>query len=57
MPATKTFTNQVITFLYLAYRMAGKDTTTLEHVPDLMQETLRRSARSRSHRQRDQRLG
>src|SRR5512138_2353873 len=26
VPATKTFTNQVITFLYLAYRMAGRDT-------------------------------
>ncbi|MDI6768526.1 MAG: glutamine--fructose-6-phosphate transaminase (isomerizing) [Anaerolineales bacterium] len=26
VPATKTFTNQVVTFLYLAYRMAGLDT-------------------------------
>ena len=25
VPATKTFTNQVVTFLYLAYKMAGKD--------------------------------
>jgi len=25
VPATKTFTNQVVTFLYLAYRMAGLD--------------------------------
>ncbi len=27
VPATKTFTNQVVTFLYLAYRMAGLDAT------------------------------
>ncbi len=26
VPATKTFTNQVVTFLYLAYRLAGLDT-------------------------------
>ncbi|GAB4460217.1 MAG: glutamine--fructose-6-phosphate transaminase (isomerizing) [Anaerolineales bacterium] len=29
VPATKTFTNQVVTFLYLAYRMAGLDTPPL----------------------------
>ena len=40
VPATKTFTNQVLTFLYLAYRMAGRDTGLLAHVPDLMEETL-----------------
>ncbi len=28
VPATKTFTNQVVTFLYLAYRLAGKDPST-----------------------------
>jgi glucosamine--fructose-6-phosphate aminotransferase (isomerizing) len=27
VPATKTFTNQVVTFLYLAYRLAGMDAT------------------------------
>jgi glucosamine--fructose-6-phosphate aminotransferase (isomerizing) len=27
VPATKTFTNQVVTFLYLAYKMAGLDAT------------------------------
>jgi len=27
VPATKTFTNQVVTFLYLAYRLAGPSTT------------------------------
>jgi len=29
VPATKTFTNQVLTFLYLAYKMAGLDTPPL----------------------------
>ena len=33
VPATKTFTNQVLTFLYLAYRMAGRDTRLLARVP------------------------
>jgi glucosamine--fructose-6-phosphate aminotransferase (isomerizing) len=40
VPATKTFTNQALTFLYLAYRLAGRDTGLLAHVPDLMEETL-----------------
>ena len=40
VPATKTFTNQVITFLYLAYRLAGKDTKELESIPALMEQTL-----------------
>jgi glucosamine--fructose-6-phosphate aminotransferase (isomerizing) len=40
VPATKTFTNQVLTFLYLAYRMAGRDTASLARVPDLMEATL-----------------
>jgi glutamine---fructose-6-phosphate transaminase (isomerizing) len=40
VPATKTFTNQVVTFLYLAYKLAGKDTRELDRVPQLMQETL-----------------
>ncbi len=40
VPATKTFTNQVLTFLYLAHRMAGNDTSLLARVPDLMEETL-----------------
>jgi glucosamine--fructose-6-phosphate aminotransferase (isomerizing) len=40
VPATKTFTNQVLTFLYLAYRMAGLDTSDLGRVPDLMERTL-----------------
>ena len=40
VPATKTFTNQVITFLYLAYRMAGRDTYELERIPELLEATL-----------------
>ncbi len=40
VPATKTFTNQVISFLYLAYRMAGRDTRELDRIPDLMAATL-----------------
>ena len=40
VPATKTFTNQVVTFLYLAYRLAGRDTSELEKIPELMEKTL-----------------
>jgi glucosamine--fructose-6-phosphate aminotransferase (isomerizing) len=40
VPATKTFTNQVVAFLYLAYRLAGLDTAALARVPDLMATTL-----------------
>ncbi len=40
VPATKTFTNQVITFLFLAYRLAGRDTRDLERIPELMEQTL-----------------
>jgi glucosamine--fructose-6-phosphate aminotransferase (isomerizing) len=40
VPATKTFTNQVVTFLYLAYKMAGLDTRELDIIPDLMNKTL-----------------
>ncbi len=40
VPATKTFTNQVVSFLYLAYRMAGRDTKELASIPDLMDKTL-----------------
>ncbi len=40
VPATKTFTNQVVTFLYLAYKMAGHDTRALDRIPALMDETL-----------------
>ncbi|MBE7435254.1 MAG: glutamine--fructose-6-phosphate transaminase (isomerizing) [Anaerolineales bacterium] len=40
VPATKTFTNQVVTFLYLAYKLAGKDVQELGSIPDLMDKTL-----------------
>jgi glucosamine--fructose-6-phosphate aminotransferase (isomerizing) len=40
VPATKTFTNQVVTFLYLAYRLAGLDPHKLEQIPALMERTL-----------------
>src|SRR5215207_2908407 len=40
VPATKTFTNQVITFLYLAYRMAGRETHELERIPEWMEATM-----------------
>ncbi len=51
VPATKTFTNQVVTFLYLAYKMAGRgldtsrgtrdySTTIVERIPELMDKTL-----------------
>jgi glucosamine--fructose-6-phosphate aminotransferase (isomerizing) len=40
VPATKTFTNQVITFLYLAMRSGGQDLKPLERLPELMDETI-----------------
>jgi len=40
VPATKTFTNQVVTFLYLAYRLAGRDMRELEAIPELMEQTI-----------------
>jgi glucosamine--fructose-6-phosphate aminotransferase (isomerizing) len=40
VPATKTFTNQVVTFLYLAYKMANKDVRELESIPALMEQTI-----------------
>ncbi|HTX92231.1 MAG TPA: glutamine--fructose-6-phosphate transaminase (isomerizing) [Anaerolineales bacterium] len=40
VPATKTFTNQVVTFLVLAYRMANRDTAELERIPELMDQTI-----------------
>lgn len=40
VPATKTFTNQVVTFLYLATKMANKDVRELESIPALMEQTI-----------------
>ena len=36
VPATKTFINQAVLFLYLAYRLAGRDTAELDSLPDLL---------------------
>jgi glutamine---fructose-6-phosphate transaminase (isomerizing) len=44
VPATKTFTNQVITFLFLATRLGGGDLSQLEILPDLMEETIKVTA-------------
>ncbi|MRR30041.1 glutamine--fructose-6-phosphate transaminase (isomerizing), partial [bacterium] len=44
VPATKTFTNQIIAFLYLAYQLGGKDMTELDNLPGLMEETITTSA-------------
>jgi glucosamine--fructose-6-phosphate aminotransferase (isomerizing) len=47
VPATKTFTNQVVTFLYLAYRMAGygkPNTRDLERIPALMEAAMEATA-------------
>jgi glucosamine--fructose-6-phosphate aminotransferase (isomerizing) len=43
VPATKTFTNQLIAFLYLALRMGSVPTSSLEGLPELMQHTLEMS--------------
>ncbi len=41
VPATKTFTNQAVAFLFLALRMGGHLTSELAYLPDLLEETLR----------------
>jgi len=40
VPATKTFTNQLLTFLFLATRLGGGKTRELEMIPDLMEQTI-----------------
>ncbi|RLC81342.1 MAG: glutamine--fructose-6-phosphate transaminase (isomerizing) [Chloroflexi bacterium] len=40
VPATKTFTNQAVAFLYLALRMGGHSTEPLARLPNLLEETL-----------------
>jgi glucosamine--fructose-6-phosphate aminotransferase (isomerizing) len=40
VPATKTYFNQALTFLYLAMRMGRVSTSELSKVPDLIRETL-----------------
>ena len=41
VPATKTFTNQVLSFLYLASRLGGQDVKVLDRIPDLMEQTIK----------------
>jgi len=40
VPATKTFTNQALAFLYLALRMGHQGMGTLEGLPDLLEHTI-----------------
>ncbi len=40
VPATKTFVNQVVAFLYLALRMAGRPVEGLAGLPDLLEQTI-----------------
>jgi glucosamine--fructose-6-phosphate aminotransferase (isomerizing) len=40
VPATKTFANQVVAFLFLALRMGNRPTDRLARLPDVMEETL-----------------
>jgi glucosamine--fructose-6-phosphate aminotransferase (isomerizing) len=40
VPATKTFTNQAVAFLFLALHMGGHDTGVLDRLPDLLEQTL-----------------
>jgi len=44
VPATKTFTNQLITFLYLATRLGKGDLVGLDKLPELMEETIKVTA-------------
>jgi glutamine---fructose-6-phosphate transaminase (isomerizing) len=43
VPATKTFTNQIIAFLYLAYKLGGKNMKPFESLPGLMETTIQAS--------------
>jgi glucosamine--fructose-6-phosphate aminotransferase (isomerizing) len=40
VPATKTFVNQAVLFLYLAYRLAGRSTADLGALPELLARTI-----------------
>lgn len=40
VPATKTFVNQAVLFLYLAYRLGGSDATELDALPGLLEQTM-----------------
>jgi glucosamine--fructose-6-phosphate aminotransferase (isomerizing) len=40
VPASKTYTNQVISFLYLALKMGGHDTSGMLELPGLIEQTI-----------------
>jgi len=40
VPATKTFVNQAVLFLYLAYRLAQRDTAALDGLPALLDQSI-----------------
>ncbi len=40
VPATKTFMNQALAFLYLALKMGGHSTADLHRIPELLEETI-----------------
>lgn len=44
VPATKTFSNQVLAFLYLALKTAGKSVEVLDRIPELMTATIESTA-------------
>jgi glucosamine--fructose-6-phosphate aminotransferase (isomerizing) len=44
VPATKTFLNQAILFLYLAHRLADRDTAPIWRLPDLLAQTIEQTA-------------
>jgi len=46
VPATKTFLNQLILFLYLALKMAGKKTDKLEKIPQILAKILKETNQS-----------
>jgi glucosamine--fructose-6-phosphate aminotransferase (isomerizing) len=43
VPATKTFVNQAVLFLYLAYRLAGWDGAEMNVLPELLAQTIERT--------------
>lgn len=45
VPATKTFTNQELAFLFLARRLGGHAGGDLDRIPELLEETIRRTDR------------
>jgi glucosamine--fructose-6-phosphate aminotransferase (isomerizing) len=49
VPATKTFTNQVISFLYLALKMGNRSTMGVNALPDLIQKTIASSDTQITH--------